>query len=146
MLWIDRVRSRAYQMPKTMASATANTVVLRARGTFSWSVRMSVYRVPVTLSTTTVSQYAMGTYLGSRSCTTSTTASTTVNSSEVFSRPTPSVSLIQSAKLSPTVVHNTLMIQNQMTTSGTLLSKVRVDGSARVVEVVGAVIRSILPN
>src|SRR3954470_25018557 len=86
----------------------------------------------------------MGTYLGSRSCTTSTPASATVNSSEVFSSPTPSVSLIQSAKLSPTVVHNTLMIQNQTTTSGTLLSNGRVAGSARVV--VGAVIRPILPN
>ena len=46
----------------------------------------------------------------------------------VFSSPTPSVSLIQSAKLSPTVVHNTLMIQNQMTTSGTLFNMVRVEG------------------
>src|SRR6478672_8524067 len=88
----------------------------------------------------------MGTYLGSRICTTSTTASTPVNSNEVFSRPTPSVSLIQSAKLSPTVVHNTLMIQNQMTTSGTLLSQVRVSGSARDVEVVGAVTGPMLPS
>src|SRR3954447_13564311 len=59
----------------------------------------------------------------------STTPSTTVNSSDVFSRPTPSVSLIQSAKLSPTVVHRTLMIQNQMTTSGTLFRRVRVVGA-----------------
>ena len=56
MLWIDSVRSREYQIPNTTARATANTVVLSASGTFIWSVRMSVYRVPVTLSTTTVSQ------------------------------------------------------------------------------------------
>src|SRR3954454_7928749 len=49
-------------------------------------------------------------------------ASTNVKISEVFSKPTPSVMLIQSAKLSPTVVHRILMIQNQMTTSGTLFS------------------------
>ena len=47
MLWIDRVRSRAYQMPKTAASSTEKTVVLIHSGTPSWSVRMSVYRVPV---------------------------------------------------------------------------------------------------
>src|SRR6478736_797687 len=72
---------------------------------------------------------------------TSTMASTTVKISDVFSRPTPSVSLIQSAKLSPTVVHNTLMIQNQMTTSGTLFNQVRVEGSRPkdfVVDVTGA--------
>ena len=57
-----------------------------------------------------------------------------MNIRDVFNRPTPSVSLIQSAKLSPTVVHRTLMIQNQMTTSGTLFNMIRVDGSAPVVE------------
>src|SRR5882724_6345418 len=36
--------------------------------------------------------------------------------------PTPRVMLIQSAKLSPTVVHRILMIQNQMVTSGTLFN------------------------
>ena len=56
MLWIDSVRSREYQMPNTTARATAKMLVLTASGTCSWSVRMSVYSVPVTLSTTTVSQ------------------------------------------------------------------------------------------
>ena len=54
----------------------------------------------------------------------------------VFSSPTPSVSLIQSAKLSPTVVHNTLMMQNQMTTSGTLFNMVRVEGQRAMESVV----------
>ncbi len=56
MLWIDSVRSRANQIPKTIARATAKMLVLSASGTCSWSVRMSVYSVPVTLRTTTVSQ------------------------------------------------------------------------------------------
>ena len=46
----------------------------------------------------------------------------TVNRIAVFTRPTPSVMLIQSAKLSPTVVQRILITQNQMVTSGTLLS------------------------
>ena len=37
-------------------------------------------------------------------------------------RPTPNVMLIQSAKLSPTVVHRILMTQNHTVTSGTLLN------------------------
>ena len=44
---------------------------------------------------------------------------------EVWVRPTPRVMLIQSAKLSPTVVHRILMTQNQTVTSGTLLSSTR---------------------
>ena len=40
-------------------------------------------------------------------------------------RPTPNVMLIQSAKLSPTVVHRILMTQNHTVTSGTLLSITR---------------------
>jgi hypothetical protein len=42
MLWIESVRSRAYQMAKTAASSTENTVVLIQSGTPAWSVRMSV--------------------------------------------------------------------------------------------------------
>ena len=56
MWWIDSVRSREYQMPKTTASRTAKTALLIPSGTPIWSVRMSVYSVPVMLSTTTVSQ------------------------------------------------------------------------------------------
>ena len=44
---------------------------------------------------------------------------------EVLINPTPRSTLTQSAKLSPTVVHRILMIQNQMVTSGTLLSSTR---------------------
>ncbi len=44
---------------------------------------------------------------------------------DVASNPTPRVTLIQSAKLSPTVVHKILITQNQRVTSGTLLSMVR---------------------
>ena len=40
-------------------------------------------------------------------------------------RPTPKVMLIQSAKLSPTVVHRILMTQNHTVTSGTLLTSAR---------------------
>ena len=47
MLWIDRVRSRAYQTPNTTASRTAKTDVLSAQRDADWSVRMSVYSVPV---------------------------------------------------------------------------------------------------
>ncbi|WP_246486985.1 hypothetical protein [Kribbella qitaiheensis] len=49
----------------------------------------------------------------------------------VATRPTPSCMLIQSAKLSPTVVHRILMSQNQTVTSGTLLSSAR-DVAVRV--------------
>jgi hypothetical protein len=42
--------------------------------------------------------------------------------SDVGISPTPRVMLIQSAKLSPTVVHRILMTQNHTVTSGTLLS------------------------
>ncbi len=42
MLWMDSVRSRAYQTPKTTASSTEKTVVLIHSGTPAWSVRMSV--------------------------------------------------------------------------------------------------------
>jgi hypothetical protein len=46
------------------------------------------------------------------------------------SRPT-AVMLIQSAKLSPTVVHRILITQNQIVTSGTLLSIRRTPGLSR---------------
>src|SRR5437868_5604762 len=45
-------------------------------------------------------------------------------------KPTPSVMLIQSAKLSPTVVHRILMTQNHRVTSGTLLSISRAETGA----------------
>ena len=54
--WIERVRSRSHHTPKTTASRTENTAELIHSGTLRWSVRMSVYSVPVTLTTTTVSQ------------------------------------------------------------------------------------------
>ena len=40
----------------------------------------------------------------------------------VIVSPRPSLSLIRSANVSPTVVHRTLMIQKTAVTSGTLLS------------------------
>ena len=45
--------------------------------------------------------------------------------SAVASRPTPRVMLIQSAKLSPTVVQRILMTQNHTVISGTLLGITR---------------------
>src|SRR6478672_1634198 len=59
--WIDSVRSRAYQAPKTAASSTANSVVLNHSGTPWASVRLSVSSVPTTLMSTTASQYTPGT-------------------------------------------------------------------------------------
>jgi len=56
MVWIDRVRSRAYQIEKTVARRTANTVELIQSGTPWPSVRLSVSRVPTTLISTTASQ------------------------------------------------------------------------------------------
>ena len=56
MVWIDSVRSRPYQTPKTTASSAAKTVVLSYSGTPSASVRLSVISVPTTLISTTVSQ------------------------------------------------------------------------------------------
>ena len=55
-----------------------------------------------------------------------------VNSRAVFTRPTPRVMLIQSAKLSPTVVQRILITQNQIVTSGTLLSSCRAPGATSV--------------
>jgi hypothetical protein len=57
----------------------------------------------------------------------------TVNSTAVSTRPTPNVMLIQSAKLSPTVVHRILITQNQRVTSGTLLSILRTAGVSSAV-------------
>ena len=45
--------------------------------------------------------------------------------SAVVLSPSPSVMLIQSAKLSPTVVHSILITQNHTVISGTLLSITR---------------------
>src|SRR5690242_14832829 len=122
---MERVRSRSHHTPKTTASRTENTAELIHSGTLSWSVRMSVYSVPVTLTTTTVSQYGNGTYCLSRSWMIRTTTKTAVKITAVATRPTPSCMLIQSAKLSPTVVQRILINQNQMVTSGTLFSSTR---------------------
>ena len=98
-------------------------MVLIHSGTPSWSVRMSVYSVPVTLTTTTVSQYGNGHVPAAAAAgRPGPPRSTAVKMQAVFTRPTPSVMLIQSAKLSPTVVQRILITQNQMVTSGTLFS------------------------
>src|SRR3954470_1409956 len=55
IVWIDRVRSRAYQIEKTTARSTEKTVVLIQSGTLCPSVRLSVSRVPTTLIRTTES-------------------------------------------------------------------------------------------
>ena len=57
-----------------------------------------------------------------RSCQTKTPARITVKISEVAASPTPSVRLIQPAKLSPTVVQRILMTQNHTVISGTLFN------------------------
>src|SRR4051812_8925189 len=56
IVWIDKVRSRAYQIENTAARRTPNTVVLIHSGTLWPSVRLSVRRVPTTLMSTTDSQ------------------------------------------------------------------------------------------
>ena len=137
MLWIDSVRSLAYQTPNTTARRTANTrraeperdavlvgedVGVERAGHAEDDDRQPVRErdVPRRLS-----------------CQKSTAAKHTVKINEVLTNPTPRSTLIQSAKLSPTVVHRILMIQNQMVTSGTLLSNARVleDAPGRIVAV-----------
>ena len=56
MLWIDRVRSLAYQPPKTSASAIVKTTVVVISEMPRLSVRLSVISVPTTLISTTASQ------------------------------------------------------------------------------------------
>lgn len=56
MVWIDTVRSRAYQMEKTVARRTASTSELSQSGTPWASVRLSVSSVPTMLIRTTGSQ------------------------------------------------------------------------------------------
>jgi hypothetical protein len=72
--------------------------------------------------------------------------STMVKISEVLTNPTPRSTLIQSAKLSPTVVHKILMTQNQIVTSGTLLSNARaVDDAPDRGDVVGMDMSRMMP-
>lgn len=56
MLWMDKVRPRAYPRLKTAARASAKTGLLSPRGTPAPSVRSSVSSVPTTLIRTTASQ------------------------------------------------------------------------------------------
>ncbi len=56
MLWIDSVRSLAYQAAKVSASRTAKIGVLVVSGTFQPSARLSVISVPTMLISTTASQ------------------------------------------------------------------------------------------
>ncbi len=61
MLWIESVRSLAYQPAKVSASATAKIVVVVVNGTPKLSTRLSVTSVPKMLRKTTTSQYRHGT-------------------------------------------------------------------------------------
>src|SRR3954452_24614559 len=134
MLWIDSVRSAEDQTAKGEPRATANTAVLSSSGIPRASVRLSVISVPTTLTSTTVSQYTPGTYWRVRNCHTRAATNAALITSVVPDRPRPSP-LRKSAKVSPTVVESTLMIQKKTVTSGTLLSKVRpeVDGATGLV-------------
>ncbi len=93
MEWMDSVRSREYQRPKTTASRTEKVTELIHSGTPRASVRLSVSSVPTTLISTTESQYTHGTYSRLRNWTTRLTTRAAVNSSVVFVRPKPRVSL-----------------------------------------------------
>ena len=62
MLWMDRVRSRANHTPKTMASATAKTVVLMASGTLhrsTASVRAALWAADEAAASHAVLQTAL---------------------------------------------------------------------------------------
>jgi hypothetical protein len=56
MVWMDRVRSLAYQAAKVMASRTAKIGVVTVRDTPRLSVRLSLTSVPTTLISTTANQ------------------------------------------------------------------------------------------
>src|SRR4051812_30557270 len=116
MLWVDRVRSRAYQAANVTARASANAIVVGSSETPRLSVRLSLTSVPTTLTRTTVSQYTPATYWRSRNWTASTIASSTDITTDVHVRPNPRFSLSRSAAVSPTVVHSTLMIQKKTVT------------------------------
>ena len=46
IVWIDSVRSLAYQAANDAARTIAKTIVLVVSGTSKWSVRLSVMSVP----------------------------------------------------------------------------------------------------
>ena len=55
-MWIDSVRSLAYQAAKTPARTKLKTTVVVTSETPKLSVKLSVIRVPTTLISTTASQ------------------------------------------------------------------------------------------
>ncbi len=75
------------------------------------SVRLSLITVPTTLIRATAGQYTPARYAVVRNCTTSTTASRALISTDTPVRPRPAFSFSRSAAVSPTVVHSTLMSQ-----------------------------------
>jgi hypothetical protein len=56
MVWIESVRSLAYQSAKIVARTAANAAVLARRLSFKPSVRASVICVPTMLKTTALDQ------------------------------------------------------------------------------------------
>ena len=56
IVWIESVRSTAYQTANTMARMAAKNGVLVVSGTLCASVMLSVISVPKTLMTTTTAQ------------------------------------------------------------------------------------------
>src|SRR5882757_11350651 len=120
MEWMDSVRSARYQTRKVTASSPPKISVLASSGTPMLSVRLSVTRVPKTLTSATASQYLLGTYRSARNWTTIATTSSTPVTIEVPVRPKFRLTFRKSAADSPTVVHSTLTIQKYRVTSGTL--------------------------
>ena len=97
-------------------------IVLVSSGTPILSVRLSVTSVPKTLMNMTVSQYVIGMYLFARNWKKSAIARKIPVIIEVPVRPKLRLTFKKSAAVSPTVVHITLINQNQRVISGTLLS------------------------
>ena len=126
--WIDSVFSLAYQTANDANIKIANTMVLVVSDTLKCSTMLSVINVPTTLMSTTAIQYTAGMYSGTRNCTMSATMSNDPITNVVVFRLSPSLPLMKSAKVSPTVVHNTLITQKYIVTSGTLLSFARSSG------------------
>src|SRR2546423_12999378 len=97
MVWIDRVRSFAYQTAKVAASAMPKAIVVVTSETPKVSVRLSLISGPTTLISTTASQYTAGTYFLFLNWKESTTTSTALIAKLVFVRPKPRVVLRKSA-------------------------------------------------
>src|SRR3954462_4179621 len=128
---MESVRSLEYHARKVSARRTPNATVLASSGTPTLSVRLSVTRVPKTLTSATVVQYLPGAYRSARNWRTRATTSRMPVTIDTPVSPRFRFTFRKSAADSPTVVQSTLMTQNQRVTSGTLLRSCRLGAAMR---------------